>query len=248
MTRDRAIAVATANIGDANSARLRANLERIRDRLTELDAPAVLCLQEINDNDKRRALVETFAGWSVVGIQTHCPILVHPDLDVTRPATITRTSAPIKRLTPARVVVDVILPDVGPHGTAIVNGHFPRAYNAPASLKQRPALIKAWWVHRRGFRARIRHHRAEGRDVAWASDTNLRPMPPIVAREGALQADGVDVVRAAPARGRVARRLRAGVIDLDLEPWHDCPWAVVRFIDADQAGRDRLADTGTGSA
>lgn len=215
--------VATANIGDASLPLLRATLTTIRDTLP---APFALCLQEVTNADEREVIAEVFDGYTIVGARTRCPIVVSPGVE-TGEVAINGTSAGIHRQSPPRVAVDVYLPKTN---TAILGGHFPRAFNAPKTLPARAALIKAWWVHRRGMRDRARYHRQLGHNVIWATDVNVRWKRPKVSRlEVPVAHKGLDWVRAIPTAGRRVRVRDHGVIDMRIEPWHDCVWATVQF-------------------
>lgn len=211
----------TANLGrHVDVAEFLANVRAIDE---EAGRGAVIGFQEIDENDTPnehaglRAILGAFfafAGWA-----TRVPIAFGERWSKRR-EDVVRAARGLARLSPVRMITEVLLEHDSGAQLVVLDVHFPR---------KDPRLFSRWRSVRAKLRRRIRYWHQLGFTVVWMGDANRVHLEPMHPDERVLAHHGLDGIRCVEHPGGVQLRVvETGSIDLTIDG-HDAQWARVEL-------------------
>ena len=231
------IEVWTANFGrGVSAARYQRNLERLLDAVDP--NLAVIGFQEIDEADEAneyeilRRL--TVAGYAIAGRTTMVPILLARSRYRPHNRKVTFASKGLPKVTPHRVVVEVVADLLNLHGSrtgrvhpeapefVFMNFHIPRLTPKTVSRRLRVRAVAA---------ARASWHVARGRVVVATTDSNTRgAWKPLVRGEKVALDAGIDMILVYVPKGWSFKVLRRKRVDLRIDG-HDAHGVVLDFFE-----------------
>jgi hypothetical protein len=193
---------------------------------------SIIGWQEIDDDDEaqeyrilNRVFNKTFI---TVGRGQRVPITFSRAYKVLN-SKVTFGSHGIAKVTPHRVVVEVMLKDrlrFWRPAFAVVNTHYPSgAFNGKVDYKE-GARVDAWHDLFKVHQARVKHYADREVTVFWTGDTNRRDMPKVHPRERQLVTAGIDSISVVPGAAKF-KIGKTGFLSLNSD--HDARYVNIYF-------------------